>query len=465
MPSEGHDHDNRGRPAGPLAEPSTAGYRVRRRGLPRTRRHRIRAVLLTASAPALAGLLLLHVLWPTHWTGGGDGRRWMVLADSVTLVSVGLAELFALACAAAVAYAVRVAGDPVPVTPGPGTRLALLTTYAPGQEPLAAVRAALEGAVRVRHPGPLDVWLLDEGDDPEARMLCAELGVHHFTRLGVPEWNREAGPHRAGTRHGNVNAWLAKHGDAYDFVATAAPGHLPRPGPTERMTGYFRDPDVAFVVGPRARGQQASGSPRGLLHALVQTSGNRFGAPLLDGADMVVRVGALRQAGGLGADAAATGFEIHRLRNPLTGRYWRSVHTADVRAAAEAPRSPADASTRRPGRSRAEYAALLRLYGKALFRVPPGRLLGYTLTLARRPVEAVTCLFAVLSGVLVLTHPQARAWAVLALAASLAPLVPWSLARLRGRGGRPAPGPAGPPLPARETEPALAAASTPGPGD
>ncbi|MBM7441391.1 glycosyltransferase [Streptomyces sp. HB132] len=421
--------------------------------------------------PAVTGLLLLHVLWPTHWTRGGGGRRWLVLADSLTLVSVGLVELFLLANLAAVAYALSVARDPVPVTPEPGRGLAFLTTYVPGREPLSTVRAALEGAVRMRHPGPLDVWLLDEGDDPEARMLCAELGVHHFTRLGVPEWNQETGPHKAGTKHGNVNAWLAKHGDAYDFVASVDSGHVPRPESLERMTGYFRDPDIAFVVGPRVHGGEAraAGSSQLLSEALAQLAGNRYGAPLFDGTDKVARVAALRQAGGFhgsATEALATGFAIHRLRNPLTGRHWRSVHTADARAAGERPVCWADRSTRRPRRFREAYGTLLRQYGRALFRVRPGRLVSYTLTLVRRPVEAATRLFGVLSCVLVLTHTQSRVWALLALVTALVPLVPWSLTPLRRPGTRGALDRSRTARPVPEPEPALAATAgaSPPPG-
>ncbi|MFJ3700118.1 MULTISPECIES: glycosyl transferase [Streptomyces] len=453
MPTEGHDHDSGA--AGPLA----TGYRVRYRRPARTGA----AVLLLPVLPAVTGLLLLHALWPTHWTHGGSGRRWLVLADSLTLVSVGTVELFLLANVAAVAYAVSVARDPVPVTPEPGTGLALLTTYTPGREPLSAVRATLEAAVHMRHPGPLDVWLLDEGDDPEARMLCAELGVHHFTRLGVPEWNRGTGPHKAGTKRGNVNAWLAKHGDAYDLVVSADAGHVPQPEALERTTGWFRDPDIAFVVGPR---DEAPASPRPLLGTLVQRAGNRYGAPLLDGTGSVVRVTALRQAGGFHdsvTDATVTGFEIHRLRNPLTGRYWRSVHAADLPGAGKEPVSWADLGDRRPRRSRGAYGTLLRQYGKALFRVPPGRLVGYTLTLARGPVEAATWLFAALSCLLVLTHAQLRPWAVLALVTALAPLALWSLALLRGRAARTVPGRSPAQAPVQEPEPALtvANASTP----
>jgi len=463
MPSECYDHDSRSRPPGPLGEPPAAGYRVRYRGLPRAERYRIGTALLMALAPALAGLLLLHMLWPTHWSHRGDGRRWLMLADSVTLVSVALLELFLLVHVLAVALAVSVARDPVPVRPERGTGLAFLVTYLPGRDRLPAVRATLEGAVRVRHPGPLDVWLLDESDDPEARMLCAELGVHHFTRLGVPEGNQVKGPHRAGARHGNYNAWLAKHGAAYDFFASVATGHVPRPGFLERMTGYFRDPDIAFAVGPRVHRSAAravTGSPHSLFHELIQRAGNRYGAPVLAGTGRVVRVTALRRAGGFHDSVAgdmATGFELHRTRNPLTGRHWRSVHIPDAPAVEEVPAVPVHAFPQRLLRSREAYGVLLRQCGQALLRVPPGRLLGYTLTLVRRPVAAVGCLFGVLSCLPAFTHEALRPWAVLAMVTAFAPAMARPVTLLRRRRARA-------PRPVRATEPAPAAATAAGTG-
>ncbi|MEV5158041.1 glycosyl transferase [Streptomyces sp. NPDC053728] len=452
MPSERDDHDS----GGLLAEPPASGYRVTRR---------TGAVLLTALVPALTGLLLLHLLWPTHWTARGEGGRWLVLADSVMLVSVGLTELFLLVNAVAVVYAVSVAGDPGPVAPEPATEAALLVTYVPGGAPLSAVRATLEGAVRMRHPGPLDVWLLDEGDDPEARMLCAELGVHHFTRLGVPEWNQERGPHRAGAKHGNHNAWLAKHGGGYGVLATVDAGDVPRPGFLELTTGHFGDPDVAFVVGPGGSGAAAV-ARRSSYGALVQRAGNRHGTPVLTGAGAVVRVAALRQAGGFHDSAAGeltTGFAIHRLRNPSTGRYWRSVRTPDVRSV-----SPADRAAHRPGRIAGTSGVLLRQYGKALFRVGPGRLLSYTLTLLRRPVAAATCLLGALSLLLACTHTETGVRAVLPLATALLSGAVQVLTVVRRRGSRPVGERSRPVCPAQEadatTGPALASTATPAGG-
>ena len=187
------------------------------------------------------------------------------------------------------AHATLVARDPVPVVPETGTRVAFLTSFVPGKEPLEMVTKTLEAAVRIRHRGLLHVWLLDEGDDPEVKEVCARLGVHHFSRKGVAKWNQAKGPHRAKTKHGNYNAWLDAHGDDYDFFASVDTDHVPLPNYLERMLGYFRDPDVGFVIGPQVYGNydnfvtKAAESQQFLFHALIQRAGNRYGAPMFVG--------------------------------------------------------------------------------------------------------------------------------------------------------------------------------------
>ncbi|MEU0144837.1 glycosyl transferase [Streptomyces sp. NPDC006288] len=415
MPSEGNDHDERGRPD---RRPVTA-YRTRYRAPAPAGRGPTGTVLLAALAPVLTALLLLGAFLTR---AAGDRSA---LAGTAALVALCLLAPVVLANAVLVVHAIRVASEPVPAAPEPGTPVAFLVTHLPGEESLPAVRAVLEGAVRLRHPGPLDVWLLDDGDEPEARMLCAELGVHHFTRRGVPEWNQEEGPHRAGAEHGNHNAWVAKHGDAYGLLASAAPGHVPGPDLLERTTGCFRDPDTAFAVGAQVHGDHGPEPRRASLRALAQRAGNRYGAPLLAGTVTVVRVDALRRAGGFRAPAArdtATGLEIHRRRNPLTGRYWRSVHTPGAPGAGGACGPPQDGS-------RGLYRTLLPLYGKALFRVPPGRLLGYTLLLLDRPVAYAGPALCALTWLLFPMSP----WSVLALPAALLPAVTRSRTLLRER--------------------------------
>jgi hypothetical protein len=425
---EGYDYDTHSRLAGPLTEPPGTAYRVRYTKLLSKEPHRIRAVLLMTLAPLLTGLLLVYLVWPTHWVAREGGAHWLVGLDLTMLISIGLIEFFMVVNVVSIAHATLVARDPVPVTPETGTRVAFLTTYVPGKEPLSMVRATLEGALRVTHAGPLDIWLLDEGDDGQAKALCAELGVRHFTRHGVPEWNRAKGVHRARTKHGNYNAWIAMRGGDYDYFASVDTDHVPLPGFLERMMGFFRDPDIAFVVGPQVYGNytspvtKAAESQQFLFHALIQRAGNRYRAPMFVGTNNVVRIAAVRQVGGLYdsiTEDMATGFELHRSRNPKTGHHWQSVYTPDVLAVGEGPASWTDFFTQQTRWSRGTYETLFRQYWKAPFRMPPGRLFSYTLMLVYYPMTAVNWLLGILSCVLFLwfgasgTQVAASVWLML----------------------------------------------------
>ncbi|MGW6567128.1 glycosyltransferase family 2 protein [Streptomyces sp. NPDC054975] len=411
MRPTGYDYDTYSRLAGPLTQPDTTAYTVQYRSLIAKEPHRIRAVLLMALAPVLSALLLVYLVWPSHWTVREGGARWLVGLDAVMLVSIGLICFFMLVNVVSIAHATMAARDPIPVHPEKGTRVAFLTTYVPGKEPLSMVRGTLEGAVRLRHEGTLDVWLLDEGDDDQAKALCAELGVRHFTRAGIPEWNRTKGVHKARTKHGNYNAWLAMHGAAYDFFASVDTDHVPLPNFLERMLGYFRDPDVAFVVGPQVYGNytsavtKAAESQQFLFHALIQRAGNRYHAPMFVGTNNVVRISAVLQIGGLYdsiTEDMATGFELHRTKNPHTGHFWRSVYTPDVLAVGEGPASWTDFFTQQLRWSRGTFETVIKQYWKIPFRVPPGRFLNYTLMLVYYPMTAINWLLGILSCVLFL---------------------------------------------------------------
>ncbi|MBK3574714.1 glycosyltransferase [Streptomyces sp. MBT65] len=428
MRPEGYDYDTYSRLAGPLTEPSGASYQVQYTSLLSREPHRIRAVLLMSLAPVLTAALLVYLVWPTHWVERDGGQEWMVGLDIAMLIAIGLIELFMVVNVASVAHATLVARDPIPVVPEAGTRVAFLTTYVPGKEPLSMVRATLEGAVRVTHTGPVDVWLLDEGDDEQAKALCAELGVRHFTRHGVPEWNRPKGVHKARTKHGNYNAWIAMHGGDYEFFASVDTDHVPLPNFLERMMGYFRDPDIAFVVGPQVYGNyhnpvtKAAESQQFLFHALIQRAGNRYRAPMFVGTNNVVRMAAVKQIGGLYdsiTEDMATGFELHRHRNPLTRTHWRSVYTPDVLAVGEGPASWTDFFTQQMRWSRGTYETLIKQYWKAPFTMPPGRLFSYTMMLVYYPMTAVNWLLGIMSCFLFLwfgasgTQVAASVWLML----------------------------------------------------
>ncbi|MFI8995382.1 glycosyltransferase family 2 protein [Streptomyces sp. NPDC053542] len=408
-----YDYEHYSRLAGPLTQPEPGKpYKVRYRSLLADEPHRLRAALLLGAAPLVSLGLLAWLLQPAHWTERDYPQfAFLPALDVVMLVSIGLIEFFRCLNVLSNAHATLVARDPVPVVPENGTRVAFLTSFVPGKEPLEMVTKTLEAAVRVRHRGVVHVWLLDEGDDPAVREVCARLGVRHFTRHGIPEWNRAKGPHRARTKHGNYNAWLQAHGDDYDFFASVDTDHVPLPNYLERMLGYFRDENVGFVIGPQVYGNydtfvtKAAESQQFLFHALIQRAGNRYGAPMFVGTSNAVRIKALKQIGGLYdsiTEDMATGFEMHRHRNPATGKKWRSVYTPDVLAVGEGPTAWTDFFTQQLRWSRGTYETLLKQFWKAPFTLSPGRLFNYTMMVIFYPMSALNWILAALSCALFL---------------------------------------------------------------
>ncbi len=356
-----------------------------------------RTALLAGGALVCELGFLLWLLHPSHLPV--DDRGWQYPVSLAMVACVAVIEGLRLLNVLTLALATYNACDPVPVVPEPGLRAAFLTTIVPGKEPVEMARATLEAALQVRHDGPYAVWLLDEGDDPEVRAMCAELGVRHFTRKGVPHWNQPSGRNKAKTKHGNYNAWLDAHGDDYDVWLSVDTDHVPLPNFGERLLGYFRDPDVAFVVGPQVYGNydgfitRAAESQQYLFHGVLQRAANRYGAAMLVGTNNAVRISALRAIGGLQdsiTEDAATSLEWHGRRNPVTGRRWKSVYTPDVLAVGEGPTSWTDYFIQQSRWARGTNEVVLRKFVHLARRLTPGRALHYGLLMSYYPSAAVS---------------------------------------------------------------------------
>ncbi|MFD3516228.1 glycosyltransferase family 2 protein [Streptomyces sp. NPDC058657] len=409
-----YDYEHYSRLAGPLTQPDPSKpYKVQYRSLISQEPHRIRAALLLGAAPVLSLALFIWLMQPAHWTDRDPNLQDDLLRalDVVMLVSIGLIELFRTMNVLSNAHATLVARDPIPVVPETGTRVAFMTSFVPGKEPLEMVTKTLEAAVKIRHRGLLHIWLLDEGDDPAVKAVCERLGVHHFSRKGIAKWNQPKGAHRAKTKHGNYNAWLDAHGDDYDYFASVDTDHIPLPNYLERMLGYFRDPNIGFVIGPQVYGNydtfvtKAAESQQFLFHALIQRAGNRYGAPMFVGTSNAVRIKALKQIGGLYdsiTEDMATGFEIHRAKNPATGKKWRSVYTPDVLAVGEGPTAWTDFFTQQLRWSRGTYETILKQYWRGFGTLPPGKMFNYTMMIIFYPMSAMNWILAALSCALFL---------------------------------------------------------------
>ena len=178
------------------------------------------------SVSVIGGLGLLTWLgWMTDIMLSIDRSDPISLKISIVSISalMALIEIIRITQSITLGYFAIMARDPVPLIPGTHLRVAVMTTIVPGNEPWDLVKATLLEMKKIRYPGIMDVWILDEGDDPDIRKDCAAIEVNHFSRRGVPEWNMPDGPYRRKSKSGNHNSWRAKYEQNYDVVAQMDP--------------------------------------------------------------------------------------------------------------------------------------------------------------------------------------------------------------------------------------------------
>jgi len=403
-------------------------YRVRyAKPLWRERKTSLRTFLLT-------GLTLCFEIGFVVWLLGSQhfphlyGPTALRVANVAVAASIALMEVLRLINVVSLAIASISARNPVPVVAPGDLRVAFATTIVPDKEPLEVVRRTLRKAKQIRYDGTVDVWLLDEGDDPAVKRMCAEYGVKHFSRKGVERWNQPKGAFKARSKHGNYNAWIDAHGEGYDVIASVDPDHAPTENYLERVLGYFRDPNIAYVVGPQnyANGDNfvtaAAESQQFPFHAIVQRAANRAGCAMLVGTNNALRISALNSIGGLRdsvTEDMATGLYFHTSRNPETGKHWRSVYTPDVLAHGEGPNTWTDYFSQQMRWSRGTFEVIKRDFWRRVWRLRPNQLLHYGLLMTFYPSMAIAWILGGLNCLLYLVvgasgiHVPATIWLAL----------------------------------------------------
>ncbi len=335
---------------GPAITPThdPAQVRYRRVG---TRGERIVLVLFIAFNACAAILFLAWLVRPANVPAHENTLP--VVAAIVGMAVLVAIEVLRLAQNATICLFAWQMRDPVPMVPAPGLRVAVLTTIVPSKEPLELVARTLAAMRAITYRGgSVDVWILDEGDDPAVKRAALRLGVRHFSRKGRPEYNQSSGAYRARTKCGNHNAWRAEHEHEYDIVAQMDPDHVPGPDFLERSLGYFRDPDVAFVVAPQVYDNiEASFVALGaseqqyIFNGVIQRGANGMNVPLLIGTNHLYRTATWSQIGGYQdsiIEDHLTGLLIHTTINPATGRRWKGVSIPDILSVGEGPHTWTD---------------------------------------------------------------------------------------------------------------------------
>lgn len=332
-------------PSKPAPEPAVVQYRP-----VMTRRELATYLVLLSIALVLTAR---YALWwfrlvnvPANYTGQS---LWLAtLANFGPFIALtGLEALRVLQMATLWVFGL-VMRSAVPLAPPTGLRVAVLTTIVPSKEPLAMLERTLAAMTHIRHPDGFDIWVLDEENDSAVRALCARLGVRHFSRHGIARYNQPSGPFRARTKAGNHNAWRDRHARDYDVVAQMDPDHVPMPDFLEKTLGYFRDPDVAYVIAPQVyyRNTASSWIARGAdeqnfgFSAITQRGANYLGVPIFIGSNHLCRTAALDTVGGYASHIVEdhlTGMRLLATCNPATRRRWKGVYTEEIISLGEGP--------------------------------------------------------------------------------------------------------------------------------
>jgi cellulose synthase (UDP-forming) len=272
-------------------------------------------------------------LWWLHQAG--TGTPWLYWPQTVAqlYLTTALPTFFF--------YYVYKMRRPVERSPEPGLRVAMITLCVPGHESLQVIREQLEALRRVDYEH--DSWILDEGASPEVAAMAEELGVRYFTRKGVARWNEPGPPFQAKTKAGNVNAWLdhvQELGLDYDVFVQLDIDHKPRRDYLDRVLGYFRDTEVAWVQAPSIVGNLDNWAARGLAEQDMLFQGplqmGFYGAnrtPFIIGSHTSYRTSAIREIGGFQPTRA----EDHLDTVVLAARGYRGVYVPELIAVGDGP--------------------------------------------------------------------------------------------------------------------------------
>ena len=235
---------------------------------------------------------------------------------------------------------------PVHQDPAPGRRVALITLCVPSHETIDVIADQLRALTQVRYPH--DSWILDEGADPEIEALATELGVRYFTRKGMPlvEPARAALP---GQDEGGQRQRMARLRRAWRAWTTTSSSSststtTPRPSTSSARSGYFDDPDVAWVQAPSVCANLDSWTARGLAEQdLVLQGPLQMGfyghsrTPFIIGSHTSYRTSAIRSIGGYQPTRA----EDHLDTVVLAAAGFTGVYVPEIIAEGDGPRTSA----------------------------------------------------------------------------------------------------------------------------
>jgi cellulose synthase (UDP-forming) len=194
-------------------------------------------------------------------------------------------------------------------------------------EPVSVVEPTIAAAVRMRG-ADLEVYVLDDGKNPDMRDMAHRHGARYLTR-----------EIHSGAKAGNINAALPRTDG--EFIAVLDCDHVPQARFLEATLGHLADERVAMVQTPQYyanasenRVAAAAWAQQALFFGAIARGKDGMGAMFCCGTNMVFRRRALEQAGGFPEDSVTEDFE---LSVKLHEAGWRTAYMPEVVASGLGP--------------------------------------------------------------------------------------------------------------------------------
>ena len=209
-----------------------------------------------------------------------------------------------------------------------------IATYS---EPLTVLEPTLAGAMGIRYPGTVTVYVCDDGSRAEVRELAERYGAVYLDRED-----------HAHAKAGNLNNALAH--STGELVATLDADMIPTRDFLEKTVGYFTDRQVAFVQAPQAFHNEDAfqynlfagdmlPNEQDYFMRTLQPGKERFNAVMYVGSNTVFRRSALEQVGGFATGVITEDMATGML---LQAAGYRAHAVQDIIAAGLAPESFSD---------------------------------------------------------------------------------------------------------------------------
>lgn len=315
-----------------------------------------------------------YVLWwfqPKHIPVNWLTQQYSTLSflDFILFAVLSLVVFFGLILKIGTWFTTWFMKRPVHIPAQPGLKVAFLTCYVPGNEPIEMLRATLVAMRDTKYPH--DTWVLDEGSQDEVKQLTQELGVKYFSRFQKPHYNQSIGPFRRKTKAGNLNSWRNEHEHEYDIVAQVDMDHVPHNDYLTKLLGFFSDPTVGFVGVPQIYKNTENWIAKGAAEQTHFYYGplqqGFYGAhmPFLIGTTHVYRVKAMKSFGGYSPTIA---------EDYLTGMHffshgWKGVYVPEVLAEGLGPTTWSDYFNQQMRWSYGQFEILFKHTHKHIFRL------------------------------------------------------------------------------------------------